>query len=225
MLELITISVSAFLNLLLGIFVFVKNTKSATHRLFFALTGVFVAYTIVNYCSIHPIGFDQLTWIRLDLFVGAFMFLAAYLTFDVFPAAKFRKSSLFRRIVVIYTPFAAVLTLTPLVFSGIDMSGATVQPVPAPGIVLFVVQQVALFIGAWIMLAKRYRASEGIQRAQYRYVIFGTITALGFVVFFNIILVQIFKITTLVSFGPFGILIFTASFTYAIARHRLLNIR
>src|SRR4051812_24403791 len=116
MLEQSALSLSIILNFVLGLFVFLKNTKSYTNRLFFFLAISFALYSFINYASLHPFLVPQLLWIKLDLFNGVFLFLLTYLTFDVFPKSKFSKNSPLRIGIITYSLIAATLTLTPFVF-------------------------------------------------------------------------------------------------------------
>lgn len=225
MLEVIILILSVILNLLLGLFVYIKNPKSTTHRLFFAMTAGFVGFTVVNFFSLYPVVFSQLTWIRLDLLCGALISLFAYLTFDVFPGAKFNTKSAFRRFVVFYSLLVAALTQSPLVFSRLDVSGGSPQPVPGPAIPLFALQQLGLLLLAFTLLLRKAKKSRGIEKEQYKYIITGLVVALSFIILFNLILVQVFKVTVFVPFSPIGIVLFTGAFSYAIVRHRLLDIR
>lgn len=206
-------------------FVYAKNKHSATNRLFVALVISLVSFLLINYMSLNPAVFSQLTWIRLDLFAASYMFLLSYVTFIVFPAARFKKPSKFRRGVVIYTILVSFLTLTPFVFSSLDTTGGGANPVPGPGIVLFVIQQVGLLVLIARTLTRRLKHSKGKEHEQFKYIIFGLIATFGSIIFFNLVMVQVFKITSLVFVSNIASVFFTGSFAYAIVKQRLFDIR
>lgn len=225
MLQNIFLIVAVVLNLVLAMFVYAKNKHSATNRLFVALVVSLVSFLLINYMSLHPAVLSQLTWIRLDLFAASYMFLLSYITFIVFPAAHFKKPSRFRRFVVIYTVVVSFLTLTPVVFSHLDTTGGAANPVPAPGIVLFVIQQIGLLVLIAMTLSRRLKTAKGREREQFKYIIFGLIATFGSILFFNLVLVQVFKNTSLVFVSNISSLFFTGAFAYAIVKQRLFDIR
>lgn len=223
--EIFFLGLTIAFNSLLGLVVLLKNSRSATHKLFFVLTICLSAFTFTNYLSVHPVVFGQLTWIRLVLVSGAMLFLSAYLTFDVFPNAHARPSK--RRLwLIIYSLAVIVLTMTPFVFSHLSVKpDGSVQPQPAPGLAFFVAQQAMTLVAALSILAHRFRSSHGLRRLQYRYIILSLSLTLGCIIFFNLILVQIFHITNLLIFGTFSTILFSTGLAYAIVRHRLLDIK
>src|SRR5687767_6539738 len=101
MLALIVLIITALTNLLLGLFVLYKNSKSTTNRMVFGLTLSFAIWSIVTYISTHPIAPGQLYWIRAVLFAAALLNLFVYLTFDVFPRVHFHGRRKLRRLAVI----------------------------------------------------------------------------------------------------------------------------
>lgn len=225
MLNIIIVIISFLLNFLLGMFVLFKNPKSTTHRAFFVTALLLGAFAVVNVVSIHPTVFGQLAWIRLDIFVGALLFLFVYLTFDAFPENKFKRSSWFRRILVLYSLIIAALTLTPVIFNHLDVTPTGVQPVPTPAIALFVIEQITLLVASFVVLIKKYKHAQGREREQYKFIFTGIFLALGFILFFNFFLVQVFKITAFLPLSSFATLFFTGAFAYAIVRQRLFDIR
>lgn len=225
MLQNVFLIVAVVLNLVLAMFVYAKNKNSATNRLFVALVISLVSFLLINYMSLHPAVLGQLTWIRLDLFAASYMFLLSYITFIVFPAAHFKKPSPFRRFVIIYSVIVSFLVLTPLVFSHLDTTGGGANPVPAPGIVLFVVQQIGLLVLIAFTLRRRFKHAKGKEREQFKYIIFGLIATFGSILFFNLVMVQVFKITSLVFVSNISSIFFTGAFAYAIVWQRLFDIR
>src|SRR5438045_1054682 len=112
MFQLIILIIAALINMLLGLFVLLKNNKSITNRMFCSLTFVFAVWSIVTFISTHPAILSQLTWVRLVLFSAALLNLFVYLTFDVFPALHFYSRRRLRLTAIFYTLFVMILTLT-----------------------------------------------------------------------------------------------------------------
>lgn len=227
MLQLIVLIVTALANVVVGLLVLLKNTKSDTNRMFFCLTAVFAGWSVINYISLHPFGLDQLTWIRLVLFCAAILNLAVYLTFDIFPANRFNpKGNKRRRRAVYFTVLAMMLTLTPLVFRDLNVSHTgAVSPVPGPGIPVFMLQTLLLLGGGIYLLISKYLRSSGIERRQLKFVLAGIITSFGLIFFTNFLAVVVFGRSDLIPLGPSYTLFFSGFMAYAIVKHRLLDIR
>jgi signal transduction histidine kinase len=226
MLGIIILTFTAISNSLLGLLVYLKNTKGATNRFFFLLTSTFVVWSTVNYISIHPIVLSQLVWVRLVLFCGALLNLSVFLTFLTYPSpilsAKYKRRA---RIALAATLFIMPLTLTPFIFKELSFRNGTANPVPGPAIPLFALHTLSLIGASIFTLIKKYRTSHGMAKNQLRLVLFGTIGTFSLIVLTNFILVVAFNITALVPLGPAFTLLFSGSLAYGMIRHRLFDIR
>jgi signal transduction histidine kinase len=226
MFEIAILITACILNGFLGLTVLLKNPKSTTNRLFFMLTGSFIAWSLINYASVHPAFLPQIEWIRFVLFNASILCLLVFLTFLSFPEIHFSiKKSNYAKNAVYFTLLVMVLTLTPLVFKGTSVSGASVNPIPAPGIVLFLIQTVGLLIAGIVVLVKKYKNAQGLLRNQLRLILWGIGLTFAFIVSTNFLIVVLFHITSFIRFGPAYTFIFTMAFAYAIIRLRLFDIR
>ncbi len=226
MLEIAVLALTAVINLLLGLIVYLKNPNSATNRLFFLLASVFVGWSIVNYLSEHPVWFGQIIWIRLVLCFGALLNLSVLLTFLAFPLLSLPlKYSRKVRLATISTVFVMLLTLTPYVFKGLTITNGKTNPIPAPGIALFLAQTIILIGASLFTLIVKFKTSSGKARDQLRLILFAVAGTFSCILITNFLLVIFFNITLFVAFGPAFTLIFSLAFTYAIVKHRLFDIR
>lgn len=226
MLELSILLISSVANILLGLLVYIKNPRAITNRLFLMLAITIVAWSGVNFASVHPVFLSQLTLIRLVLFTGGFLNLSVFLTFLAFPAAKMPSKS-WRKIkpAILATLIVMPLTLTPLVFKELKYSGNGAQPVPNPGIALFLAQTVILLGASLYILYKKYRTSTGVLRNQLRLILLGVGSTFALIIVNNLLLVVIFNVTFFVPAGPLFTLLFTGALAYAIIKHHLFDIR
>jgi len=227
MLEISVLLVACILNGLLGLVVYLNNPKSTTNKLFFALTGGFVAWSLINYASLHPFVLSQLMWIRLVLFAAALLCLLVFVTFTAFPDVRLEQKYRRRAVLATYlTALVMILTLTPVVFKSLSYSHGQATPVPAPGIGLFLIQSVGLLTAGVLTIIRKYRSSRDYKiREQLRLVLLGIAGTFLLIVSTNLLLVVIFNITTLVPFGPAFTLVFSTAFAYAIVRHKLFDVR
>lgn len=224
--EVVVLGLTAILNLLVGGLVYLKNPRGATNRLFFMLTAVFVIWSVVNYISVHPVFWGQLTWIRLVLFCGGLLNLSLFLTFLAFPFPRIAQKY-HRRVVwaTTSTLLVILLTLSPLVFRSLKIVHSSASPVPGPGIVLFLAQTLILVGLSMLTVITRYRSSQALEKDQLRLVILGVVGTFTLILSSNFLLVVFFHITALVPFGPAFTLVFSFAFAYAIAKHHLFDIR
>lgn len=227
MLQLLILIVTALANVVIGLFVLLKNTKSTTNRLFFGLTIAFAGWSIVNYISLHPFGIDQLAWIRLVILFGATLNLLVFLTFDSFPSNRFSpKNSTRRKLAVYFTAFIMFLTQTTLVFTRLNINDdGSASPVPGPGIALFLLQTLLLLGGGMYLLINKYVRSSGIERRQLKFVLAGILTSFGLILTTNLLAVVILGSSDLIPLAPSYTLFFSGFMAYAIVRHRFLDIR
>ena len=225
MTEEIILAFASAANLLIGLFVFLNNTKSHTHRAFFFLTSTLVIWSITNYFSLNPVIFDQLTWARLVLFFAALLNLAVYLTFAVFPNVKFPSKHRARRGLIVFTILVMGLTLTPLVFSRLETVEGSISPVPGPAIPIFALHTFLLLSTAIATIYKKYRSATGQFRRQMQYVLLGIFTTFSLIIFTNFVLASFLRNTYLLPLAPAYTLVFSISFAYAIMRTSLFNVR
>ena len=226
MLQITVLALTAVLNLLLGLIVYLKNPRGATNRYFFMLTIVFVLWSSINYISVHPVFLAQLIWVRLVLFCGGLLNLSVLLTFLAFPAAKLpQKYRVRAKYAIGSTIFVMLLTLTPLVFKSLKITDGKASPVPAPGIALFLIQTLVLVGASIFTLVTKFRSSKGKEKDQLRLVLLAVAGTFTLIIISNFLLVAFFKVTFLIPFGPSFTLIFSFAFAYAIAKHKLFDIR
>ncbi len=212
----------------LGVVVFLKNRSSWTSRLFCVLGVLIDVYIIVNYISLHPLQStpeSQLFWIRIVMFTCSFIGPALIMLVTTFPREQF---SLKRRYLIplLLLMFAsAVASLTPAVFSSVSYSTGEPVPVPGPGIPIFFVDFVGLFILSFIILIHKYRKSSGTERVQNLFFLLGVIATFSFMAITTVIFVVILKTSATVFLGPLSSVILVSFIAYAIFRYHLFDIK
>lgn len=118
-----------------------------------------------------------------------------------------------------------ILTLTSFVFSGIEIKNGSPNPVPTFGMVIFAPFVIFFSLAAIFILLKRLMKSQGVERQQLSFILLGILTMLGLIISTILIPVALFKIILFVPLAPIYTLIFLGCTTYAILKHRLLDIR
>ncbi|HUQ84795.1 MAG TPA: ATP-binding protein [Candidatus Limnocylindrales bacterium] len=219
------ILLTALINFVLGIISYNKNPRSMTNRLLTLLTIIFALWTVSNYFSLNAANpEDTLFWIRAVMFITAPLGPVLYLFIKAFPHADLKVNKIVFRLLVFGTLIVQAIAFTPLIFSKVTITDQ-ITPTPGPGIVLFAL----LFVGVPILgfweLIRKYRKSSGLEKLQLRYLIVGIAETFALLIITNFIAVIVFNYSGFVIFGPIFSLILVGFLTYAIIRHRLLEIR
>jgi signal transduction histidine kinase len=224
MLELIILSLSVVANIVLAGIVFAKSPHQAVNRYFAFFAFAFVGWAVTNFISVHPIFFDQLFWIRLDIAWATIMSMALLLLTNVFPAGIVFFKYL-RSIAIAFGGIIALLALSPWLFISVDYSSGAAQPVPGPAIAPFVVYVIGTLVLSIYILVRRFNELKGRWKEYIRYALVGVVLTFLLLIIFNFILVLVFKNTAFIVFTPVFGLLFTTSFAYGMVRHQLFDVR
>src|SRR3990172_5844330 len=129
--DLAILLISVIGNLSLGSLVYFKNPKSSTSIIFASLTASLVLMLVANYFSVASTDPNViLPAIRFAMFFAALLSFFYLLLVLNFPNATFvvsRKVSVFMGLLTLLTMATA---LSPFLFTGLIISGASVQPTP-----------------------------------------------------------------------------------------------
>lgn len=225
--EIILSILTAIVNTALGLITLFKNPKSDTNRIFAILAFILGVWSITNYLSLHAsTPAEQLFWIRVVMFGGAFMGSGVFLLIRAFPNHKISLPLWLHFSIWIFSSFIGLLALlTPLVFSDITYVNGSIQPTPGMLMPLYAIHFLGFMIWGFILLGKKYLKAQSIEKIQFRFLILGLATTFSLIAFFNFIVVNLFQNTTFVSLGPSFTLILVIATFYAIIKHRFLDIK
>lgn len=224
MLELIIACLSAVGNIALAFLVLAKNPQARVNKYFASFAVVLGTWSFTNYVSLHPVVFNQLTWIRIVMAIVSFMLMFMVLLANTFPSGGpyYKKVAAF---VVLPGILLALLALSPWLFTSVDYTNGQTQPVPGPAMFGFVPYVlVTLFFSIGVLLKKLFKL-KGIAKEYVRYGLIGIIATFALLLITNFVVVLAFKSSALVAFSPLIALIFTGSFAYGIGARRLFDIR
>ncbi len=223
----IVISVIAFcLNGFLGLFVYYRNRKSWTNRFLSALTLVINGYIVFNYISLHPpTPQSQLFWIRVVMFETSLLGPALFLLAHTFPGPKIQLKKRYLLALAFLYSSSAIASLTPLVFSSIQYPNGQPVPVPGIGFPIFFLDFVGLVLLSVVLLIVKYIKSKGIAKIQLFYFLTGIAGTFTLMAITTVIFVSLLKRSDFVFIGPISSLFLILCITYAIIRHRFLDIR
>lgn len=213
-------------NLILGLLAYFKKPTSATNRLLFLLSFILASWTIANYFSLHSADLQTtLLWIKIVLAIVTPMWTVLFLLALVFPSDRLVINRIQLSALLIYTIFTSIVAVSPYMFTGITASGSNISPTPGYGIIFHALLAVGSVVMSSIILIRKFLHSDYREKTQLKFFLFGVIATFTLLITTNFILVNVFKTSFFVVFGPFFTLILVGSITYAIVRHRFLDIR
>jgi signal transduction histidine kinase len=214
-----------FLSIILGMVAFYKNSKSATHKLLLALTLIVSLWSIFNYFSVQTkIPEEVIIWLRPIMMVTGAMFPVIYLLAKAFPSHSLGLSKLQFLGIISETIFIDILAASPLVFQRVEIVEGSVNPMPGIAMPLFAIHVIGYLILTIFTLRQKYRIFRGKQKIQLKYLILGLVLTFVLATITNFLCVIIFNYTSLVAIGPLFSFILIAFVTYAIVKHRFLDI-
>jgi signal transduction histidine kinase len=224
-LELIVIIVTSVVSASLGAIVFLRDRRSATHISFFAFTLIIAGWLITNYFSLHsPTPAETLFWIRAVMTITSFLGITLFFFLFAYPRRKLPVSPVITILLLVAGTVVSIVSQTPFLFESVSIIDGNITPKPGPLFPLFLLVFLPPIIVGFISLFRKYRKSVGIERIQIRYLFVGSFLTFSLLIFTNLVLAIFIQSSKFVFFGPLFSLIMLGAITYAILKHRLLNI-
>lgn len=211
-------------NILLGLFTYLKNPKSWTNRLFFLFTFSLGSYLLLNTLAITQSS-DQATlfWIKTVMAIGLIINYLFFWLAETFPYQKIKVKSVLFWGVNLFTFLLIPCAFTDFIFKGLN-PGST-QPIPGVGMPIFLLHTVMLLGGGVIVLIRKYRHGTSLVITQVRLFMLGAIFMFSAILITNVFLVVVLRQSEFVGLLPIYTLIFVGFVSYAIVKHRFLDIR
>jgi PAS domain S-box-containing protein len=220
---------SLFLCLSLGIFIYLKDRKSAINQSF-AMILICVSFwsaTFLIFSSLRSpawvLFWRRTTPIGSALVAGYFYYFSLVFPKDHIPLSRWQKF-------LILSPgyvFALLSFFTPYLIDGYlirDLQHPFIgKPIFGPLYYLYALYLVIFFFLSLFNLFFKYLKSEGREKLQIFYVLFGMFLSITSGLVFSLFL-PILGIAQFFTLGPPFALFLVGFITYAIVRHRLLNI-
>ena len=217
---------TAISNLVLGLFTYLKNPKSATHQLLAFLAAQISIWSILNYISLHaPTEASTLFWIRVDMLPGAPMGPTLYLLANTFPGRKINISRSKLTAIIFFVLLTMLLAISPYMFTAAIFESSNIRAVPGPAIAVFMLNFIGFSLLTFIKLVSRLKKSFGLELAQIRYLLFGIISTFTLITTTDLLGVVLLKSSFFVPLGPLYSLLLIGSISYSIVKHRFLDIR
>ncbi|USN53795.1 MAG: hypothetical protein H6760_01335 [Candidatus Nomurabacteria bacterium] len=171
---------------------------------------------------------EEILFFSRSSFIGPIILIPTFLLFSWYFPKKtihLRKSIII--VVSLTACFFLIATFTPYVIQDVTIKvGEGVSLTYQLG-TLYFFQFIFLafsLLYSFFILYKKYKKSKGLEKLQIRYLFLGTVITAVLTLSTNVIL-PIFNFSSLAGFGPLSTLFLLFFISYAIIRHRLLDIR
>jgi len=215
---------------ILGFIVFFSNRRSITNQTFLLFSILTILWSAFNFSTSQPFSssVSALWFLRFSVFFATWHAFSFFQLFYVFPHEKVKFSKKYLFVLFPLVTLTSLLTLTPLVFSGIgEFSQETgiVRAINGPGIILFGIVTTGLILGGLFLLLKRILKAPKVEKQQFRYILFGSIITFFSLIVFNLILPAFFDNALFIPFAPLFFVPFILFTAYSIIRYHLLNIK
>jgi len=216
--------ISALLTIVLVFLVYKRSRFTISKQIFIQFGVLLVVLLIVNYFSLIYLSSGIGIWlVRVVMFFAVIQIYLFYKFVYSFPEdTKMPARSSMLLFFVSFT--MAILSLSNVVFSKIEIQGSQSYPLPGIGISLFALYSFLLLGLGVCSLFKKYERTTGIKKMQILYVSSGLILMFLLLFTFNFIFVVIFKNSYFISFTSLFIMPFVLATAYAILRYRLMDI-
>ena len=218
--------VVAGISFLLSLFVYYKNSKSATNVYFAALLLFLGLYPIFNYLSLNSLTPEEaFFWSKLILLTAIPAGPLFYFFVKTFPKNNFISDKKIQYPIIAWTLINVFLALNGLIFKSVHIINGNPQILPGPAVASFALLQILSILAGSLELFKKFKNSTGLLRVQLRFITFGILLSFGLTLLSTVIFPLLFKITIFISLSPLFLIISALFISYSILRHRLLDIR
>lgn len=214
-------------NLLLGFFVLLNNPRKAINRTFFGFILFVTVWIISAFTSefvpsdIGKIFLSKMTMAGAIVAFAFFFFFSFY-----FPIEKKIKNYITIAVSLIAGIFALAILATNVLINGLvhkpwgfDLTYNSI------GFNAFMALFLSLVIVSVINLILNYRKSNRLNKQQLQYLFFGFSLFVISIIFFDILMPQLTGGEMYYKFGSYSVVFFIGFTTYAIVKHRLMDIR
>ncbi len=227
MLENLILIIFVCVNIPLGIAVYKNNPRSATNKLFAFLVFILTLYLVISDRMYTASAFSVKLFLARAIMVNAaFINLGVYLFLTTFPEKDVPLGKIKNLILWIGTIILALTGFTNLITKNINVSQDNIITVEQGALMpLFAIHTGGLIIGGLVSTLLKYRRSEGLDKTKIRYIFFAFVLLFLLILTFNFVFPAFLGIGSLAPFLPLYILIFLLIVSYAIVRHKLMELR
>lgn len=227
MLELGFLIIAILSELILGFVVYIRDRNSATNRSFCALTLGIAAWTLSVYINNHTQDFSTaLFWTRMVFAVTFFTGWSLFSFSSSFPRKKSKYPlSLYLIFGFIVSALAAMSLFTNMIVYTVQILPWGTNVISGRMYFIFVAyMMIAVFVSI-VNLSLKFLQSESTEKVQLKYLLLGLCFAALIAINTNLVFPLISGTNELAMYGCYSMTILIGFTSYAIVKHRLMDIR
>jgi len=210
-------------NFFLSLFTLLKNPKSYTNKLFFFFGLSIAIYLILNYLSsIQSTDQSAFLWIKMVMSIAVVINLSFFLLAATFPKRNISLKSFWLISSFIFSLVVFLFAQINLIF--ISAKAYAASGIPGVGMPFFLLHTVIFLGGGFFLLIKKIKKSQGVEKIQVKLFLLGAIFMFSSILITNLLFVLIFNTGAFIKLLPLYTLIFIGCISYAIVKHRFLDI-
>jgi signal transduction histidine kinase len=217
----------AVLNVFLALVVFRNNKNRLVNRVFAIFLFFIVIWIITVLASNIVKNYNVALFInRLVFAIDCLMVFSLYSFSLVFPFNEKIKSKKIYLLILGITLVVSFFSLfSNFIIHDIEILEWGSNPVGGSAYVFFMAFLVIMLILSVFHFFKNYKRSDGVGRLQFKYLLFGLLATIIIVLITGVIIPITVGTSKFATIGLGSIVFFNAMTTYAIVKHRLLDIR
>ena len=228
MLEIIVFIIVVVINCLLGILVLFQSFRNSSARVFALTILSIIIWTVSNFFADVIKDKTLALLITRTAYAGALLVAVSFLYFSlIFPKTISKVSNRIKFFIWISTVLAVIICFTNLIAESIEVSfDSLTSPTIFTGslYIAYIIYTFGLMATAFLIFIRKAYKEIGSRRTQIQYLLTGTILTTVGVFLTNLIIPYFTKDFSITKYGPYFTVFFVAFTTYAIIKHRLLDI-
>lgn len=213
------------INVLLGLFVFVRNVRSKVNILFLSMVVNICLWSISSFLTDNANGEMLRLFFGKGAFVFPVLFTGSLVIFSLlFPVdQKFKPRQIIAPFVL--TLIGVIFSVTNLVVAGVNIRPDGTDILPGPMYNVYTLIVVGLFAMATRNYIRGIRQANAIQKMQAKFFAFGLTISFMWALLFNVLLPIYITSFVTAKYGPVGTVALVGFTAYAIVKHKLFDVR
>ncbi len=221
MLRLVVTLITISSILIIGLLTFLNNPKNNTNR-FFALFSLFISGWILSVYLLFAM--KNSFWGDTAFAVASIIPFLFFVFSTLFPKKIYSFNFITYFLLFLVSLIFAILSFTKLIIQETVFLDGGAKAITGPFYIYFTAYFFSYAISSFYILGKKIVLLKGIAKTQVKYVFWGIIIFAILAVVTNLVL-PIFGVTLFSWLGPFFSVLMIVSISYAIIKHRLMDIR
>lgn len=226
LIEIVALSFISAIQFLLALFVLLRNWKNQIHQYFAVYGFSLVLWSISNFLADNIKNYAGALFWTKTTFITPAILVWGFLGFTViFPISLVRFSVTKQILLILPAVIISILSISNLIVKDVILKDFGVEVVFGDLGLVYTAYLILYVLGAVGLLVWKSYKSRGLARVQLQFVLFGFLLFASLALLTNLVLPQLTGSFEITKFGPYFSILWIGFTSYAIIKHRLLDIR